>query len=322
MTPRSPTTRASSLPPIRRAKESGELGLAILVSDYLQVCSSYSIQNLCQFDSDHVLDVHQARLYPFDTYELTSTLRVTDGDKAPVTIKAMSTVKLTSSFAITPTVVDSYMNSGNVTGPSSDIILKIRRPAEARLFALLLFCTSWMLAHATMIAVVLSAMQGDALRTPQYILFVLVVLLAIPQLRNAMPDAPGFDGKCYTFLNFRRVGPNKPIQGSCSVGLVYWCCKFSSTDRRADSIGFFPQMICTAFAGLLLFISIAHKVLAEIHAHEEEVEEKAKEKALPQPKGLERLRRQGSSVDFRHARRWSSRAGFPGASVPEEIDGF
>ena len=73
---------------------------------------------------------------------------------------------------------------------------------------------------------------------------------------------------------------------------------------------------------ILLFISIAHKVLAEIHAHEEEAEEKARQEALPQPKGLERLRRHGSSVDFRHARRWSSRAAFPGASVPEEIDGY
>ena len=81
-------------------------------------------------------------------------------------------------------------------------------------------------------------------------------------------------------------------------------------------------MICTALAGLLLFISAAHRVLAEIHAHEEEVEEKARLESAPQSKGLERLRRQGSSVDFRHARRWSSRAAFPGASVPEEVDGY
>lgn len=94
------------------------------------------------------------------------------------------------------------------------------------------------------------------------------------------------------------------------------------TDWNSDSIGFFPQMICTAFAGLLLFISIAHKVLAEIHAHKEEVEEKERMEALPQPKGLERLRRQGSSIDFRHARQWSSRAAFPGISVPEEVDGY
>ena len=95
-----------------------------------------------------------------------------------------------------------------------------------------------------------------------------------------------------------------------------------NVNELADSIGFFPQMICTALAGLLLFISAAYSVLAEIHAHEEEVEEKARLDAVPQPKGLERLRRQGSSVDFRHARRWSSRAAFPGASVPEEVDGY
>jgi len=245
-----------------------------------------SIQNLCQFDSDHVLDVHQARLYPFDTYQLTSTLRVTDSNKNPVSTSAMTTLKLASSFAITPTEVDSYMSASNgVSGPSDDVVLNIQRPSEAKLFAMLLFCVSWMLAHATMIVVVLAWMQGDSERAPQYILFILAVLLAIPQLRNAMPDAPGFDGVLL------------------------------------DSIGFFPQMICTALAGLLLFVSAAHNALKEIHLHEEEADEKARIEALPQPKGLERLRRQGSSVDFRHARRWS-RAAFTGVQVQEEVDGF
>ncbi|TFY68756.1 hypothetical protein EVJ58_g818 [Rhodofomes roseus] len=245
-----------------------------------------SIQNLCQFDSDHVLDVHLARMYPFDTYQLASTLRVTDSDNNPVSISAMTTLKLTSSFAITPTEVDSHMNTSNgVTGPSSDIILYIRRPPEARLFAMLLFCVTWMLAHAAMIVVVLARLQGDSERTLQYMLFILVVLLAIPQLRNTMPDAPGFDGVLL------------------------------------DSIGFFPQMICAALAGLLLFISIAHRILKEVHAQEEEAEEKARAEALPQPKGLERLRRQGSSIDFRGARRWS-RAAFPGVHVQDEVDGF
>lgn len=124
------------------------------------------------------------------------------------------------------------------------------------------------------------------------------------------------------FLNLWKADLDMLSQGFCSVRFGHKRVISVDTDRNADSIGFFPQMICAAIAGLLLFMSIAHKALAEIHAREEEVEEKARMEALPKQKGLERLRRQGSSVDFRHARQWSSRAAFPSISVPEEVDGY
>ncbi|KAI0917244.1 hypothetical protein AcW2_007429 [Taiwanofungus camphoratus] len=155
-----------------------------------------SVQNLFQFDSDHVLDVHEARLYPFDTYHLTSTLRAasSDGDQ-PIVLSALTTITMTSRFIVNPTDVASYMNTSDYDAPSRDVQLYITRPGEARAWTLLLFGVSWMLAHFTVALVVLArTLQGGEERLLRYLLLAFVILLSIPQLRNAMPDAPGFDG--------------------------------------------------------------------------------------------------------------------------------
>jgi len=233
-----------------------------------------SIQNLCQFDSDHVLDVHEARLYPFDTYHLSSTLRISspNGDE-PIPMTALTTMKITSSFAISPTDVESYMNTSDKSyGPSRDITLVITRPPEARLFALLLFGTSWMLAHATMGLVVLAWVQKGEERVLRYLVLDFVILLAIPQLRNAMPDAPGFDGVLI------------------------------------DSIGFFPQMLCSGASAIAMLAMIALRGLQPRGNSGPTSSQESVPESQPVPKGLERLRRQGSSVDFRHIRGWSRAA--------------
>ena len=72
--------------------------------------------------------------------------------------------------------------------------LKVVRPAEARAFALLLFAVNWMLAHATVAYVVLAWKTDDTERILKYLAFVAITMVLIPQVRNTMPDAPGFDG--------------------------------------------------------------------------------------------------------------------------------
>ncbi|KAF9817293.1 hypothetical protein IEO21_03553 [Rhodonia placenta] len=229
------------------------------------------IQNLYQFDSDHVLDVHEARLYPFDTYHLTSTLRVASTNGDPILLSALTTLKVTSSFAIAHTDVQSNVNTSNsVNAPSRDIELNITRPPEARMFALLLFGVSWMLAHATIGFTVLAWMRADERSIFQYLGLVAVTLLAIPQLRNAMPDAPGFD------------------------------------DKDTDSIGFFPQMLMVGVSAICMLSMAAKRALQGKRGHQEQsIDDREGGPSQPVLKGLERLRRQGSTVDFKHVRSWS-----------------
>ncbi|KAJ3509994.1 hypothetical protein NLJ89_g4923 [Agrocybe chaxingu] len=154
------------------------------------------IQNLVQFDSDHVLDVHEARLYPFDTYMLSSTIRAANADNQTVPIRKIATIDVTSSFDVITTDLESYSNPENGTQEqaSRDIDMHVRRPNEARLFTLLLFAVSWVLTHVT-IGHVLLARRVSSLRSLlPHLISSGAILIAIPQLRASMPDAPGFDG--------------------------------------------------------------------------------------------------------------------------------
>ncbi|KAI0648099.1 hypothetical protein C8Q79DRAFT_1008455 [Trametes meyenii] len=227
-------------------------------------------RNMFQFDDDHVLDVHKARYYPFDTYVLTSSLRaVSTADNASLPIQHLSTISLTSSFVTTSSDAASYVKGANDTQePSRDLTLQVIRPAEARMYALLLFGISWMLAHATMALVVFSWNVEGADRLPKYLASTFIVILLIPQLRNAMPDGPDLDGVLI------------------------------------DSIGFFPQMLVSAVSAITL---IAMMVKREIQAFEGSIvpEEVRKEAPGPISAGLLRMRRGGVSVDINHVRNLS-----------------
>ena len=159
---------------------------------------SFSVQNLHQFDSDNVLNVHEARLYPFDTYKLTSTLRAVDSSTNQIMpIMRLLTITDTSSFIVSSSDSASYYTSANdssVQVPSRNIQLDMKRPGEARFFALMLFGVSWMLAHATVAYVALAWKADDTEKTVKYLVFSVLTMLVIPQIRNAMPDAPGYDG--------------------------------------------------------------------------------------------------------------------------------
>ena len=151
-----------------------------------------------QFDADHVLDVHEARFYPFDTYLLTTSIRaVSTADNATLPIQSLSTISLTSNFETISTDVARFViaSNGDSTVPARDLNLLITRPAEARAYTLLLFGSSWMLAHATLCLAALGWRADRQEKVLQYLVVAFAITLLIPQMRNAMPDAPGFDGK-------------------------------------------------------------------------------------------------------------------------------
>lgn len=156
-----------------------------------------SIQNMVQFDSDHVLDAHEDHLYPFDTYKLSSTIRAVGFDNQTVIpIQKLTTINITSNFDIYTVDLESYSTFENgTTGSSRDIDIQISRPNAARFFALLLFVTSWILAHVT-IGHVLIARRLHGLRSVfPHLVSSGAILVAIPQLRSSMPDAPGLNGE-------------------------------------------------------------------------------------------------------------------------------
>ncbi|KAF4590156.1 hypothetical protein EYR40_009446 [Pleurotus pulmonarius] len=184
--------------------------------------SRRSIQNLVQFDSDHVLNVEQARLYPFDTYFLSSTLRIVSPTNQTLPIRRLATIDETSSFLVKTVDIESYSNAANNTeSPSRDIDMFITRPGNTRAFTLLLFGVSWILTHVTICHVIIARMLRDVKPLLKHLVSAGAILVALPQIRNSMPDAPGLDGVLI------------------------------------DCIGFFPQMVITSISVILLLIILA-----------------------------------------------------------------
>lgn len=175
----------------------------------IAACPNSSIQNLVQFDSDHVLNVEQARLYPFDTYFLSSTLRIVSPTNQTLPIRRLATIDETSSFLVKTVDIESYSNAANNTeSPSRDIDMFITRPGNARAFTLLLFGVSWILTHVTICHVIIARMLWDVKPLLKHLISTGAILVALPQIRNSMPDAPGLDGVligvtiCSPFMSF------------------------------------------------------------------------------------------------------------------------
>lgn len=158
-----------------------------------------SIPNLFQFDSDHVLDVHEARLYPFDTYMLSSTIRAFSFDNVSLPIRGAATIGTTSSFNIETVDVDSYSTSNNTQSSSRDVDMRISRPGAIRVIILLLFGISWILAHLSIVLAIVARKITEVKPMIKYLVFAGAIFLILPQLRNSMPDAPGLDGKSSFF---------------------------------------------------------------------------------------------------------------------------
>lgn len=197
-----------------------------------------NIQNLVQFDSDHTLDVHLDQLYPFDNYVLTSTLRAVSASNTTIPIQKLATIDQVSSFVIESVDMETYEVVSSSQIPTRDIDLYVSRPIQARVITLLLFALSWFLTHATLISVYLARKRSTSHvpRSAKPILKhlggSLMVLLVIPQLRNAMPDAPGYDGVLI------------------------------------DCIGFFPQMILSGLSVLILLLLMILRELEGIYGED------------------------------------------------------
>ncbi|KAG6855878.1 hypothetical protein H0H87_009767 [Tephrocybe sp. NHM501043] len=213
-----------------------------------------STQNLVQFDSNHVLDVHEARVYPFDTYLLTSTLRALSDTNETVPIRKLLTIAITSSFDIDTDDSETYSTSttgaGTVTYASRDIDMRVARPTSARIFALTLFALNWMMAHATVGLVFMCKRLDDVRPIFKHLLSAGAILIAIPQMRNSMPDAPGFD----------------------------------------DTIGYFPQMIFAGISTILILIIIIGHELDNLREPPVILNQPTKGHPSPPPAALNRVR--------------------------------
>ncbi|OJA09410.1 hypothetical protein AZE42_03076 [Rhizopogon vesiculosus] len=189
-----------------------------------------SIENLVRFDSDYTLDVHNARLYPFDNYYLASTLRAVNASNATIPIQKLHTIDQVTSFLVASSDMDSYQNTPNGTQvPTRDLDLWVQRPGQAQTFAFVLFAISWMLTHVTIGHVLLARRLIDTTPKIKHLISTFAILLAIPQLRNSMPDSPGFDD-----------------------------------GALIDYVGFFPQMIISALSLLTLLLLIMMREYDEL----------------------------------------------------------
>ncbi|KAH8825396.1 hypothetical protein DL96DRAFT_1448692, partial [Flagelloscypha sp. PMI_526] len=174
-----------------------------------------SIQNLVRFDADYTLDVHQAYLYPFDTYMLSGTLRVVDSSNSSVPIVKLETVKMLSSWDISISDV-ATTQTVPASSPSRDFDMRVSRPNFHRAIAMLFFLSSWML---TLVALGASLFSCRYSTVDARLVFIAVgiVCMITPKLRDSMPDTPGLDGVLI------------------------------------DSIGFFPQIVVASGCMILLF---------------------------------------------------------------------
>ncbi|KAI0057827.1 hypothetical protein BV25DRAFT_1919852 [Artomyces pyxidatus] len=195
-----------------------------------------SIQDLVQFDTSHELDVHRSPLYPFDTYALSISFSATNHtSKAPLSIRRLKTVDMTSNFDVRSDDADT-LNGGR------EISLQIKRPTEARAFVMLLWIISWLLTHVSVGQVLLMLTTAESAVMDSHSLTAFAMLFVLPQLRDAMPDAPGLDGVLI------------------------------------DNIGYFPQMVTCGFCVFIVLFLGVRRELLRLEASSQNVEEDLEDK--------------------------------------------
>lgn len=176
------------------------------------------IENLVRFDSDHTLDVHNARLYPFDTYLLASTLRAVDASNTTVPIRKLSTIQQVTSFLVATSDVESYEIINGTQVPTRDFDLYVTRPAQLRFYTLLLFGVNWMLSHVTVGHVLLARRLVDIRSMTKHLVSAFAILLVIPQLRKSMPDSPALDDGA--LIDYIGLIPQMIISASCVLTIL------------------------------------------------------------------------------------------------------
>jgi hypothetical protein len=153
------------------------------------------IHALVQFDIDYILDAHTDRLYPFDTYALTTTLRASTSANVSVPIQRLATIEEIASFSVSPSDFPSYTSSDETELASRDIMLRLTRPGGARAFTMLLFAVAWMLTHIAVVNVCTSWKHTETKPILKHLVAAFAILIGLPAVRNSMPDDPDLDGK-------------------------------------------------------------------------------------------------------------------------------
>lgn len=132
---------------------------------------------------------------------LSSTLRAVTSSNQTLRISKAATIDITSSFDIGTVDMESYSTSINGTKLTSrDIDIHVSRPSAARAYTLLLFGVSWILTHVTIAHVLLARRLNGMKALLKHLISCGAILVAIPQIRNSMPDAPGLDGTLIPYL--------------------------------------------------------------------------------------------------------------------------
>ncbi|VDB87493.1 unnamed protein product [Peniophora sp. CBMAI 1063] len=193
------------------------------------------IQALSQFDADYVLDVHEAHLYPMDRYSLSTTMFALDTQSStPIPIEALHTIHETMSFSIASSDSSTYHALSDGSRRSSrELRLSVSRPTSARIFIFSLWATNWLLAHAAVGLILLTVRNEEYHPGDSPALAVLAILLAIPRLREAMPDGPGLDGVLIDTVGYF---PQMALSGICAVTLLFLAAK-----REMDGVDAVPQ---------------------------------------------------------------------------------
>ena len=162
----------------------------------------FRVQNQVQLDNDLILDVHNTHLYPFDTYLVSTSLRVTTSNSSvkdlPVSIIGLPVIKYTPSFTISSRSADILVPVDEDKELGKHLELEIRRPAHARAYTMLVFGINWAHCHVSMGIVLLAILRRERASSRQIskqVIGAFAIMMAIPQLRSVMPDAPGLDGK-------------------------------------------------------------------------------------------------------------------------------
>lgn len=154
-----------------------------------------------------------------------------------MTLSSLPVLREVSSFTIA--AQDSLLLTGDGL-PARHLELRAQRPSSARAYTMLLFSVNWLLCHFNLAIVVLSAVkvfgadgstlsrEGNSKSAMKLLAGVLAVLLVIPQLRDAMPDAPGFDGKDRALVPFSPYSSIRLVRRSDRYISLFCAWKHSS----------------------------------------------------------------------------------------------
>ncbi|KAH6912706.1 hypothetical protein BKA70DRAFT_772704 [Coprinopsis sp. MPI-PUGE-AT-0042] len=169
-----------------------------------------------QFKTSHLLDTHEARQYPFDTYHLGMELRASNANTS-LPISRVFIVDVARNFHVESRDLRSYLDVDGFKFATQHVDVTFKRPASTRLFTLLLFMIGWLLAHINVGQVIMARKSTGT----QSLVICLAIsggtIMVVPQLRNSMPGAPGSDNILIDCIGFF---PQMAVTGLCLVALL------------------------------------------------------------------------------------------------------